>query len=238
MRMIDIHCHILPGVDDGPKNIKEACAMLDDMREDNVCAIVATPHYRPEMFEASRTQVLRSYRIVREEAMERGIKLFLGTELYRHSEMEEILIRGERWSMAGTKFVLVEFSGIDIFMTIRNECYSLITKGYIPILAHIERYMSCREIEKVEELKNMGVYIQINSDTILGKFGYRNQWFARKLLKKGLVDFVASDAHDRKQRRSSLAECAEYVKKKYGPEVAKKLFYRNPVKMINSGRSK
>lgn len=238
MKLIDIHCHILPGVDDGPRSLEDACAMLDQMAKDNVCAVIATPHDRPEMFEASRKEIWKSYQLVRQAGMERGIKVFLGTEFFRRSNLEKYIAKKKLGAMGGTSYVLVEFSSMDLFMTIRNICYSLRMSGYIPIVAHVERYACLREMEDIWELKDIGACIQINADTVLGKDGFRGKRYAAKLLKEGAVDFIASDMHDLERRRSNLKACAAYVRKKYGEDVAKTLFYTNPLKMIKSGRSK
>ena len=170
--LVDIHCHILPGVDDGAPDMETSRAMIRDAYEQGVRYIIATPHYRPEMFEPSMKKVIRVYHELRDYAEEVGIGLRLGCEYYRNEQMIRHLDKKLRPTMLGSRYVLTEFSTNDSFVTVRNYIYELITKGYRPIVAHVERYFCCQEPERIQELKKLGAQTQINADSVLGKKGF------------------------------------------------------------------
>ncbi len=226
--LVDIHCHILPGVDDGAPDMETSRAMIRDAYEQGVRYIIATPHYRPEMFEPSMKKVIRVYHELRDYAEEVGIGLRLGCEYYRNEQMIRHLDKKLRPTMLGSRYVLTEFSTNDSFVTVRNYIYELITKGYRPIVAHVERYFCCQEPERILELKKLGAQIQINADSVLGYEGHTIKKFCAGLMKDNLVDFIGSDAHNLEDRKMNLGKCATYVRKKMGQDYAEEIFVDNP----------
>ena len=231
MNLIDIHCHILPKVDDGPDTVEESVRILAEMRKQGVMHAIVTPHYRKEMFEPSMKRVLYSYRKMREIAGGMGITLRLGCEYYRNDNILDDLENRRRPTMAGGRYVLIEFSTNDLFPAIRNYIYELTGKGYRPIVAHVERYFCCQNVESVQELRNLGALIQVNAGSILGEDGRRMKKFCRDLMKQNLVDFVGSDTHNTTSRTLNLEKCASYVAGKMGKAYARRLFYENPLKV-------
>ncbi len=239
MHLTDIHCHLLPGVDDGPGTIKEAGRLLDLMREEGVDRIIVTPHFHPEMFEPSAERVERFYWGLREMARRRRIRLYLGCEFYRCPEMSRLLAEGKRPSLAGSSHVLVEFAPDDVYQTIRNYIYELRSRGWRPVIAHVERYECChRDSRRVRELTELGAAIQVNASAVMGKRGGRMKGFCRNLIESDLVSFIASDAHDDRGRRPNLGKCARYVTKKYGEDYARRIFEENPEKILHDRRKK
>ena len=143
--------------------------------------------------------------------------------------MIEELNQDESLRMNGGRYVLVEFSSSYTYSKVRNWIYQLITAGYKPIIAHVERYpMVIDRMEKLEELVRLGAKIQVSSGAILGRDGLFLKRFTRKLLKKHMVDFIGSDAHDLEERIPNLDACAAYVEKRFGAEYAKEIFVNNP----------
>lgn len=232
--LVDIHCHILPGVDDGAPDMETSRAMIRDAYEQGVRYIIATPHYRPEMFEPSMKKVIRVYHELRDYAEEVGIGLRLGYEYYRNEQMIRHLDKKLRPTMLGSRYVLTEFSTNDSFVTVRNYIYELITKGYRPIVAHVERYFCCQEPERIQELKKLGAQIQINADSVLGYEGHTIKKFCAGLMKDDLVDFIGSDAHNLEGRKMNLGKCAIYVRKKMGQDYAEEIFVDNPRRIWKS----
>ena len=232
--LVDIHCHILPGVDDGAPDMETSRAMIRDAYEQGVRYIIATPHYRPEMFEPSMKKVIRVYHELRDYAEEVGIGLRLGCEYYRNEQMIRHLDKKLRPTMLGSRYVLTEFSTNDSFVTVRNYIYELITKGYRPIVAHVERYFCCQEPERIQELKKLGAQIQINADSVLGYEGHTIKNFCAGLMKEDLVDFIGSDAHNLEGRKMNLGKCATYVRKKMGQDYAEEIFVDNPRRIWKS----
>ena len=139
-----------------------------------------------------------------------------------------------RPTMLGSRYVLTEFSTNDSFVTVRNYIYELITKGYRPIVAHVERYFCCQEPERIQELKKLGAQIQINADSVLGYEGHTIKKFCAGLMKDDLVDFIGSDAHNLEGRKMNLGKCVAYVRKKMGQDYAEEIFVDNPRRIWKS----
>ncbi len=234
MNLIDIHCHILPKVDDGPDSVEESLKILKDMRRQGIKHVIVTPHYRPEMFEPSMKRVIYSYRHLRDIAYDMGVSMSLGCEYYRNEQIIEHMDNRKRPVMAGSRYVLIEFSMNDLFPTIRNYVYELITHGYQPIIAHVERYFCCQKMEKIQELKDMGALVQVNAGSVLGEEGWKLKKFCLDLMKKDLVDFVASDTHNTSDRKLNLKKCASFVTKKMGKQYAERIFFNNPLNILKN----
>lgn len=234
MNLIDIHCHILPKVDDGPDSVEESLKILKDMRRQGIKHVIVTPHYRPEMFEPSMKRVIYSYRHLRDIAYEMGVSMSLGCEYYRNEQIIDHMDNRKRPSMAGSRYVLIEFSMNDLFPTVRNYVYELVTHGYQPIVAHVERYFCCQKMEKIQELKDMGALIQVNAGSVLGEEGWKLKKFCLELMKKDLIDFIASDTHNTSDRKLNLKKCASYVTKKMGKQYAERIFFNNPLNILKN----
>lgn len=231
--MVDIHCHALYGVDDGAKSIEESLSMIQIENSQGIDAIVLTPHYRYNMFEYPVEKIKRHFARLKSEAEQIGTALYLGCEYHVNSRMIDALQEGECFSLAGGDFVLTEYSFATEFSYIYSQTRKLISYGYIPIVAHVERYDCFLKSPKLcMELSNTGAYIQVNADSILGMAGKTGEKFCRKILKKGWVDIVASDAHGKDVRACHLKECKEYVARKYGEDYAERIFCDNPRKVI------
>lgn len=234
MCLIDIHCHVLPFVDDGPVNLEEAVKILEESARQGIRYMIMTPHYHKEIIEPSRQRVEESFQALQKEAVERGIQIFLGCEYFRDSEISENIRSGRNTTMAETSYVLVEFSGTDSFSYIRNYTYNLKVEGYQPIIAHVERYDNCWNMDKIRELKECGIEIQINAATVLGKHGLKNKRMSLKLMKNDLIDYIGSDTHGAIERTQNLKKCSEYVAKKMGASYMNKIFYNNPSNLLRS----
>lgn len=232
--LIDIHCHILPKVDDGAESVEEAIAILKEARRQGVTHMIVTPHYRQGMFEPTMKRVLFSYHGLREIAKSLDIRLGLGCEYYRNENMVADLENRRRPTMLGSRYVLTEFSTNDSFATIRNCIYELTTNGFIPIIAHVERYFCCQKLEKVLELRDLGAWIQVNAESVLGVDGRVQKKFCHQLMKEDAIDFIASDTHNTSSRCMQMKKCAGYVAKKMGKDYKRKIFVENPKKIWES----
>ena len=227
--MIDIHCHLLYGVDDGPKKIEESIQMLKEAKSQGISAMILTPHYRHGMFQYPLDEIMEHYKKLEPYASELGIKLYLGCESHVHSRFAKYLQTGRCLTMAESSYVLTEYSYDTSYETIYQMTSSLMMKGYIPIIAHVERYKVLAEnLTNIQELRKLGARIQVNADAILGKEGFHTKKLCKKLLKDMLIDFVASDSHGAKQRSCHLKECYRYIEKKYDKAYARKLMCENP----------
>ncbi len=229
----DIHTHIIPHVDDGSRSMKESEEILKTEYADGVRNIFLTTHYRVGMFEPEMSRVNEQFLRVKEVAEQMGITVYLGCEFHANMDMIETLSKKERPTMNGGRCVLTEFKTGSEKAFIKERCYALLSHGYQPIIAHIERYAACRkDIGFIEDLYDLGCYIQINSQSLLGEDGFFMKQFCKKLVKEDLVHFIASDTHDMKSRKPTIGKCAEYLLKFQGEEYVRRIFIENPQKLI------
>jgi len=236
--IFDIHCHILPDVDDGSMSLDETIGMLKMEYADGVRFIIATPHYRKGMFETDMPRIREAFFKTCEQASRviPDLQIYLGCEFHANMDMTEMLKRGDRPAMAGGRYVLTEFSGTSEYAYIRERVHSLLSCGYKPIIAHAERYECLRKTtERIDELTDMGAHIQVNAGSILGEMGLSTKLFCRKLMKMDLIHYIGTDAHGIRERIPNMGKCAEYLEKKIGQDYAWQLLYENPRKIIQEG---
>ena len=162
-------------------------------------------------------------------------KVYLGREIEYNDENHQKIISGQLDSMADSKYVMIRFQYDIDFETISEAIRDINMDGYIPIVADVEQY-ECLESDedKVEELIQLGAYVQISAAAVVGGLGHDIKSFSRKLLKEELVHFVASDALDSEDKAPYLRECAEYIERKYGEDYMNELFYTNPKAVIEN----
>ena len=236
MYYLDIHCHILPGVDDGSKNMDMSMAMLDHAYNEGIRAIILTPHYHGGYVETDSSIIDETYRDLKAHLFKQhpDMKLFIGHEIYYYPSVHEWIEEGRVHTLADSNYVLLEFSTRvekrELLEAVQNMC----NHGYYPVLAHVERY-DClvREPSFVGELIDNGAYIQINTRSVTGEDGMRIRHFIKRLLKEEWVHFLGTDAHSMGRRKPDIAECAQLVIKKYGEEYASKILYANAVNIVN-----
>lgn len=233
--LIDIHSHILPGVDDGSDSFETSMQMLKCAADDGISGMILTPHNKPEHRHVHFPKMTSKVDKLREMMSEEDIKidLHIGSELYYRRGLLEEMESGLAGTMAGSRYALVEFNPLEDYDYIRNGIYSLLTGGYYPILAHAERYRNvCAAKYGIEDLIEMGCYIQVNAGSVMGESGSKTKRFVKSILKQRQVHFIATDAHDLGKRAPRLSECADYVRKKYGEDYSKILFCENPQYVI------
>lgn len=231
--MIDIHCHILPGVDDGAEDITISQKMIDRMSEIGITDVIVTPHYRRHMFHYPEEKIEEVFQLVQEYAASKQIHLYPGCEYHVDHDIFENLASKRIHSLADTHYVLTEYSYSSDLDRILNYTQELLMRGWHPIIAHIERYeVFQRKPLLVEEVVDAGALVQVNADAVLGLDGRILKKTTKKLLDHELVDFIASDAHDLDERSTHMEECFVYIRKKYGDETADTLFEHNARRII------
>lgn len=235
---IDIHSHILPGLDDGSKDFEMSLRMLLRAAEEQINEIILTPHYKPMRRNLPPEKIWEVFHELEEKKEAAGlpIRLHLGSEIYYSSEVLPALQEGRALPMAGTSYVLIEFNPGEGHTYIRDAVYSLLSEGYFPILAHIERYKSLMDKKaRVEELYDMGCCIQVNAASITGENGWESRRDAKWLLKREYVHFIGTDSHDDKRRTPKVKEAAAYVAKKYGEAYCERIFRGNADVLLRGG---
>ncbi len=230
--MIDIHAHVLPFLDDGSNSVEDSINILKNAKECGVTHIVATPHFK-NSYKASINQIQDAYSLLLPYAQNLGIQLYLGQEIKHYGSDLKKVVEGEHLTLNNTKAVLLEFDSF-IEEDISEVVYSYVKKGFIPIVAHVERYPYCLDFSMLEDIKSLGGLIQVNASSLVGKIGGKVKKFIIKAIKFGLVDFVASDVHSFRENDMKLAY--ELVKKKFDKQVADDLFYNHQNQILFSGK--
>lgn len=239
-RYIDMHCHILPGADDGAASMEETEKMLRIAYAEGIRCMIATPHYHPRRGHEHPDILRKKLTLVRKAAqkIDEKFRIYLGTEIYFGQDVPEKLRQGEILTMNRRNQVMVEFSPADSFNYIKQGLQQIQLAGYEVILAHAERYLCLVDkFELVEHIWNMGVNIQINTGSITGDTGRKTKQFVKDLMDQDMVFGVGSDAHNTENRAPRMEKAAAYVKKKYGEPYMKKIFYDNSAGMLRKIKS-
>ncbi len=234
---MDMHCHCLPGIDDGARSMEESLQMLQQAYADGIRTVIATPHFHHRRGHAAKEVILEKVQQVQEAIRETcpDLKLYAGNELYYSSSLPDIIAEEKVCTMAGSRYVLIEFSPDTEYAEMRNALINIQTQGVWPILAHIERYFCLvKKPALAAELADMGIYLQVNAGGVLGNYGRKEKSLIKKMFAKGNISFVATDAHDTERRKQILSEAAAYVEKKFGEEVADACFFKNPQAVVNN----
>ena len=236
--IIDLHCHILPHVDDGAENIEETIEMLSIAMDEGISGIVATSHAEAELGKKQSDRYLKSYREILHyiKTNDIPIQLYYGNELYYSEGIISALRNGEAHTLNGTRYILVEFPIYESYSYIERGIRNLQKIGCWPIIAHVERYQALQSEEKIRQLIELGAYIQVNTNSILGKAGITTRMFCTKLLRKGLVHVVATDAHGSRHRRPEIKECLKLVDRIAGENYRRMVSEENPEKIIKGER--
>ncbi|CYX51374.1 Cps2D [Streptococcus suis] len=240
--MIDIHSHIIFGVDDGPKTIEESLSLIGEAYRQGVRYIVATSHRRKGMFETPEKIIMINFLQLKEAVAEfyPEIRLCYGAELYYSKDILSKLKKKKVPTLNGSRYILLEFSMNTPWKEIQEAVNEVTLLGLTPVLAHIERYDALAfQSERVEELIDKGCYTQVNSTHVLkpALIGERAKEFKKRtryFLEQDLVHCVASDMHNLYSRPPFMREAYQLVKKEYGEDRAKALFKKNPLMILKN----
>ncbi len=234
---VDLHTHILPGMDDGAKDLSFSLEMLK-MAEENVTGhIFVTPHYIHNELDNNTSIVREKYNELVSLAVEKGInvKLYPGSEVFIHHEIPELLEAGAICTLNNSSYVLIEFPMESIPVYTDEILYRMELKGYIPIIAHPERNKDiANNPNLLYDLVERGVLAQVNSTSLTGLYGSKVFQTALTLIKHRMVHFVASDAHTMSGRAPRLKKAFEIVAEREGKDTALKLFVENGMAVINN----
>lgn len=232
--IIDMHCHILPGLDDGARTMEETLETLREAERQNVTGMILTPHFYPERYELAPSRILGCLWRVRRECQARGIgiELYPGQECMYYSGLVEKLKKSQVLTLAGSLYVLIEFEPECSFRYLAGGLREIRQAGYIPILAHFERYACLFREGHLKELKNQGFLTQMNFDRLLepDRLFRKNQW--RRLVKEGMVDFLGSDCHGTHYRPFRIGESQEWLERELEPELRRRILETNIKRII------
>ena len=233
--MIDLHSHVLHAVDDGPESLDTAIEMLQQANETGIRAVVATPHVLDGLSAGYEETITARFQDLAMAVIENelDIDIYLGSEVHFQFRMEDVIE-----SCIGTyrgmgRYFLVEVPLTHYPARFEEALLGLISRGKIPIFAHPERVGPLMgNIGIFENLVDKGVLIQVNSGSVIGKFGSQISDFTTNLLDKGLVHFIASDAHSPRRRTFTLEKARDIIVERYGEETSEKLLFDNPMRVL------
>lgn len=231
--MIDLHCHILPAMDDGPSDIATSVGMARMAVDDGITLIAATPHYR---YGQSPTigEIQAVVRVLAERIDQEGIpvKLLSGADIRLTYELFEALECRAIPTIGNTRYFLIELPDL-IPPHLDDFILEAMLKGYVPVVTHPERnYTLLSSAEKMGEMRKTGALFQLTAMSITGEFGPHTRRCCQTLLKKGYVDFVASDAHSTGRRCPGLSKAYREVADILDRRQADRIFHENPAAVI------
>lgn len=237
--MVDIHCHILHGADDGSGNLTDSLEMAQLAVQNGTKAIFATPHCNmPHYFENFMSTELEHRFSELQKMLNKhkvSLSVYCGQEIYLAEGFLQRLNRNELITLNHSRYPLVEFDFHEQASDAYRKIGMLVSEGYVPIVAHPERYAFVGEDEDaVRKLRRCGALIQLNSGSFNGSFGRKPAVTAENILNNRLADFVASDAHSQYSRTPNLSQAHEFVCENFSYDYADVLFEINPAKVINN----
>lgn len=220
--MIDLHCHILPGVDDGAQSLSDSLNMARKAVEQGIHTIVATPHHLNNSYENPKRQILTRVEELNKLLLEENInvKILPGQEVRVHGEMIAGYTMGEILTVNHTPYVLVEFPSNHVPRYTEKLFYDLQMNGLIPVIVHPERNQEIIErSDLLYQLVKKGALTQITAASVCGDFGKKIKNFSLQLIEANLTHFIASDAHNITNRTFKIREAFDLIEKKYGNEM-------------------
>ncbi len=234
--MVDVHCHIVPEVDDGASSWEMAATMCRMAAADGIDHIVATPHANDE-FSYNRESLSSALDRLRRVAGS-SLSFSLGCDFhFSYENVEGALAQPARYAIENTRYLLIEFSDYGIAPSTGDTLFRLIRRGVTPIITHPERNpLLQRELEKVIPWIEIGCLVQVTANALTGRWGETARHAADWLLRHEAVHLLATDAHDIKDRPPILSNARDIVAQSYGADVAKALVEDNP-RAIVSGKN-
>ena len=235
--MIDLHVHLVPGVDDGPKDLDIALALARRAYEGGVRTATVTPHHMPGLYENTAPQIRRYVERLQQIYEREGIDIALlpGQEAYPEGDLRERLERGELQTLGDSCYLLVDLPQQDCPFYLEQLLFSLQAQGIQPILAHPERNRELRHRpERLEAMVRAGIRAVMSAGSMHGAFGPSAQRAAHEFLRRGLLQMVASDAHHPDGPAFFPVHNRPLIASIVGPERTVEIMERNPQRVLAS----
>jgi protein-tyrosine phosphatase len=226
--MIDIHHHLLYGLDDGAADIETSLAMAEMAIDDGITHVVCTPHANSEYSFSPEENAARLNRL-REKLGDR-LTLGLGCDFHlSYDNIGDALANPSKYSINGKQYLLVEFPDFGIPQNISESFYEMSVAGIVPIITHPERNLTLmQKTEKLADWIRMGCLVQVTAGSVMGRFGKGPQRVARQLLDRQWVHVVATDAHNTTSRPPVMSDTYDFLSHEYGARDAERLCVENP----------
>lgn len=254
MEIYDVHAHLLPGMDDGPSSMEEAAKMLEAAERQGITNVFVTPHFSPRFLNMDPDRIKKKCAELAEyrgcmrgqegdgkasEKRNHGhgkepIKLWTGQEITYSSATLRLLDEGKLLTLADSNYILIEFHPAVSYSEIFKAVRLLRIEGYRPVIAHVERYSSLREEDRVEELSNQGAYIQMNYRSVGGKWRESTTRWCRRLLKDEQVHFLGTDMHNMQNRKPETEEALRWMESHLDKKYLDRILCTNAKKIIQN----
>lgn len=232
MNFIDIHCHILPGLDDGPETLEESIEMAKIALHDGISHLFATPHITDGVYENNTRGILNSVGGFKSHLPD-GMTLLYGADVRLSIDLIKRIENGDIPTLSNSGYLLIEFPNYSIPPNMDNLIFNLRHRKIIPVITHPERHMLLsNDIKVMKMLKDSCAMFQITAMSITGEFGRQVKKVSLNMIEKGFADFVATDAHDAERRTPILSLAYKEVKKEFGADTADRIFFDNPGKIL------
>lgn len=235
--MIDLHCHILPGIDDGAPDLGTALDMARMAVADGITVTACTPHIMPGVYDNVPSSIRYRVDLLRQALQEAGIPLDLITGSDAHMRPDfAAAIRADRiLTLNNSRYVLFEPPHNLAPLRLEECLFDIQLAGYVPVLTHPERLLWIeRQYAMIAHLAQAGVWMQITAGSLTGAMGKRPQYWAERMLSEGLVHILASDAHNCTTRPPMLSQARAAATQLVGPEEATHLLFTRPLGIVNN----
>lgn len=244
MQFVDIHCHLLPGLDDGSTSVVETVEMLRIAHQRGTRGIVATPHVFQPMFErCSSIALCGAFSRMMEELRElsqysknsflKEVDVYLGSENLISAEFFEALKERKILTLNGSRYLLVEFPTVMPYPLVESAADQILESMLTPVLAHVERYdFFRRRTKRLNELRERGCVIQVNAESLDAERGDEASNFALSLARRGLLDVIASDGHDLGHRSPDVQRAFDYLSRELSEESLVSWMTENPARIL------
>ncbi|MFO0991291.1 MAG: CpsB/CapC family capsule biosynthesis tyrosine phosphatase [Hyphomicrobiales bacterium] len=235
--MIDLHSHILPGVDDGAPDIETALDMARAAVDDGVVVMACTPHFMPGLYDNEAGDITRRVADLNDRLQAEGIDLALvtGSDAHIRPDFLSCLRDGRILTLHGSRYVLFEPPHTLLPQRLDDLLFNIIAAGYVPILTHPERLEWLEpNYGMIQRYVKMGVWMQVTAGSLTGDFGRRAQYWGQKLLADGLVHILASDAHNTTRRPPGLSKVFKLACEEVGLDEATELVVSRPEKILEN----
>ncbi len=234
--MIDLHCHILPGVDDGAKSVEISLEMARLAAADGIKIIACTPHILPGVYpntgSAIRSAIARLSQLI--DRAEIPVQLVTGADVHISPDLLPQLRDGRALTLNNSRYFLLEPPHHILPPRLEHHIFELQTAGYVPIITHPERLSWIEgQYDFIKRLVYSGNLLQLTAGSLMGRFGRRPRYWAERMVEEGLCHLLATDAHDTQQRAPRMSEAREIIARKLGVEEATNIVLTRPLAILN-----
>ncbi len=235
--MIDLHCHLLPGIDDGAADLETSLEMARMAYADGIRITACTPHITPPIYNNAAIDICARVSALQAELVNAGInlKLIAGADIHVRVDLAALLSESPSPCLQGTRYFLFEPPHAVLPPNLDRLSNGVIRAGYVPILTHPERLTWIEQhYDMICALDEMGAAVQLTAASITGTFGKRAQYWSERMLDEGRVDIIATDAHSTRGRPPILSGARDLIAKRLGDDAARRMTVSNPALILQN----